>query len=152
MKRRYIFLIAIFLIGLLGKKSVYAEANEKIHVFDRYDSQYFFKTNEELGTDIIDNIYNYEKIKLVLDDNFTDFSIKINIKENQYVTLDLNGHHLDVGEINNKGELTIIDSSVDKKGSFLQILQMKKLVKYILKKENLKDIVISIQILQITVC
>lgn len=29
MKRRYIFLIAIFLIGLLGKKSVYAEANEK---------------------------------------------------------------------------------------------------------------------------
>lgn len=43
MKRRYIFLIAIFLIGLLGKKSVYAEANEKIHVFDRYDSQYFLK-------------------------------------------------------------------------------------------------------------
>lgn len=56
-----------------------------------------------------------------------------------------------MGEINNKGELTIIDSSVDKKVVFLQILQMKKLVKYILKKENLKDIVISIQILQITV-
>ena len=138
MKRRYIFLIAIFLIGLLGKKSVYAEANEKIHVFDRYDSQYFFKTNEELGTDIIDNIYNYEKIKLVLDDNFTDFSIKINIKENQYVTLDLNGHHLDVGEINNKGELTIIDSSVDKKGSFFTDFTNEKTGKVYFKEGEFK--------------